>query len=112
MNVSQQKLDLNEYGLLSNTPPPQDTLPYYYLAESNVNIDGVLCNKYVSNVNPSSVVYIPTGNDKSILKKYKWDAYVNSATYQLECGGAALKECYNRADGSIVVKRNAHIQFN
>jgi len=104
---------LKAYGTQTNTPPPQDTLLfYYYLAATNVMIDSVLCDKYVSSEVPSSIIYIPKTDTKALFRRYKWDAWVNSSTYQIECSGSALKECYNRADGSVAVSRNAHIQFN
>jgi len=109
MKNNLELVSLKEYGILTSTPPPQDTLPYYYLAATNVMIDSILCNMYVNSTNPNSIVYIPITENKALFRKYKWDAWVNSSTMQLECGGEALKECYNRSDGTIVVKRGAHI---
>ncbi len=106
-----EPVSLKEYGIQTNTPPPQDNLPYYYLAATNVMIDSVLCDMYINSLDSTSIVYIPKTENKALFRRYKWDAYVNSTTYQLECAGEPLKECYNRGNGSVVVKRNAYIQF-
>jgi hypothetical protein len=111
MKNNLESVSLKEYGIQTSTPPPQDTLPYYYLAATNVMIDSILCDMYVNSTDPNSIVYIPKTENKALFRKFKWNAWVNSSTHKLECNGAALKECYNRSDGTIVVKRGAYIEI-
>ncbi len=104
-----ESLSLKEYGIQTSTPPPQDTLPYYYLAATNVMIDSVLCDMYVNSTDTTSIVYIPKTETKALFRRFKWDAYVQYG--QIQCSGELLRECYIKADGSIVLRRGAYVQI-